>query len=229
MLEFNVGELTTRLRAALTVRGRMPLNLDEHVIPTVATADVTGPPWRRSPRGFYVASEASTSANGSAACVAVGPTPGSPPATYVITGYRIASTGFVTATPATAMADNSAVLYYSAGGFPAIVAPVEVSGTISEHYETPINPAQFVLPFIVRTGRVIGAITTLALPGIVDIDRRASIDTPGPWVPCNIVLRSDGTAVQSLVLGSLALATATETARVSLAVQGLFFPGAPTA
>ena len=30
MLEFNVGELASRLRRALGVRGRMPLGLDEH-------------------------------------------------------------------------------------------------------------------------------------------------------------------------------------------------------
>jgi hypothetical protein len=74
MLEFNVGELATRLRAALGVRGAMPLGLDEHCIPTVATADVTGPPFRRIPVRFNITADGVMATAGSPSiCYLTGP------------------------------------------------------------------------------------------------------------------------------------------------------------
>lgn len=45
-LEFQVGEVADRLRRGLTVRGRMPLELDERVVPVTLVEDVSLAPWR---------------------------------------------------------------------------------------------------------------------------------------------------------------------------------------
>lgn len=46
LLEFNVGELVTRLTRGLRVRGRVPLAIDDSVVGVVKLADLTRPPYR---------------------------------------------------------------------------------------------------------------------------------------------------------------------------------------
>jgi hypothetical protein len=46
-IEFNVGEFGRRLSRALTTRGRMPLDLDERLVPVVMTEDASGAPFRQ--------------------------------------------------------------------------------------------------------------------------------------------------------------------------------------
>lgn len=100
MLEFNVGEVVTRLRAAFGVRGRMPLGLDEHLVATVATGDVTVPPWRRAPvrlwGSLYVLNSTATQ---KAACFLQfkSATPG---AAFVLDTLVLSSGDFITATGA---------------------------------------------------------------------------------------------------------------------------------
>lgn len=48
LLEFNVGELVTRLTRGLRVRGRVPLALDDSVVGVAILADLTRPPYRLS-------------------------------------------------------------------------------------------------------------------------------------------------------------------------------------
>jgi hypothetical protein len=45
-LDIQSGSLADRIRRALGLRGRMPLKLDETVVPTVETASLTLPPYR---------------------------------------------------------------------------------------------------------------------------------------------------------------------------------------
>lgn len=52
-LEFNVGEFARRLSRALTVRGRMPLDLDERLVPTVLTEDASQAPFRQRGQRWY--------------------------------------------------------------------------------------------------------------------------------------------------------------------------------
>lgn len=46
-LPFNVGEISARLRRALSVRGRMPLDLDERVAIQITGLDAAVAPWRQ--------------------------------------------------------------------------------------------------------------------------------------------------------------------------------------
>lgn len=51
LLDFNVSELVTRTRAALGVRGRMPLAMEDSVAPVMSVLDVDRSPYRRN--GMY--------------------------------------------------------------------------------------------------------------------------------------------------------------------------------
>ena len=53
-LPFNVGELATRLRRGLGVRGRIPLDVDERVIAAAGVSDLTTPPYRTPDVGGIV-------------------------------------------------------------------------------------------------------------------------------------------------------------------------------
>lgn len=51
-LDFGVGELAARVRRALSVRGRMPLDLDERLSINVQSIDVGISPWRQDGFGW---------------------------------------------------------------------------------------------------------------------------------------------------------------------------------
>lgn len=53
-LEFNVGELSARVRRALGVRGRMPLDIDERAAINIGAMDVDRAPFRADGARFYV-------------------------------------------------------------------------------------------------------------------------------------------------------------------------------
>lgn len=52
-LDFGVGEIASRVRRALTVVGRMPLDLDERLGVQVQAYDVERSPWRSDGARFY--------------------------------------------------------------------------------------------------------------------------------------------------------------------------------
>ena len=53
-LDFNVAEIATRLRRALTVRGRIPLTVDETVVSVVTGQNLDVSPFRATGRSFRV-------------------------------------------------------------------------------------------------------------------------------------------------------------------------------
>lgn len=225
MLDFQIGELATRLRALLGVRGRMPLGLDEHVIPTILTADASGPPWRRAGYGFTASAMFTTAAVNNGATIALVPT--APSGTFVITGYQLAALSFVTATPTVAVVDNAAALWFSPAGAPAQVAPTGSFAISTEQYETPPNfvVGAYEVPLNILTGRTIGAFAAAQGDNLIAVDRRVALNSDGGWCPCEIVIRAAGGAVSALVATTLPLASATDTARVLLNVRGNFYPG----
>lgn len=47
LLDFNISELTTRLRAGLAVKGRMPMALEDMIAPTAQVINLDRPPYRK--------------------------------------------------------------------------------------------------------------------------------------------------------------------------------------
>ena len=133
MLEFNVGELASRLRRALGVRGRMPLGLDEHVIPTVHTADLAVPPWRTNPRriqGSYIVSLGAGTLKPQINVQWQNPltvTYGAKDV-FIVTGILLQPLSVVTAT-GVAVSGNLAIAQYLPATTPAAASPVSLFGT----------------------------------------------------------------------------------------------------
>lgn len=74
-LEFNVGELVTRVRRALAVRGRMPFDLDERAAVQLNVMDLDKAPWRSDGAAWAtLATQAASPANNSR--VFIGPITG---------------------------------------------------------------------------------------------------------------------------------------------------------
>jgi hypothetical protein len=213
MLEFNVGELATRLRSALTVRGRMPLGLDEVVIPTALTADVSGPPWRRNPVRGVAAWSSETAVVGSYASIelhlgTLGPVPEGN-TLFVLESIVLAGPSFVTAT---------GLLLPNAGAF-AHFLPVRTSALTfqpfitGERYPPSGTIDQNQLPGGLRNG------TALTDPAL-DAGRIAQVEAAG----------SIAMPLECVVLGTEAIrftaknpGSAANTSRVVVSVSGLFY------
>ena len=52
MLDFNISEMATRLKRGLSVRGRIPLTLDETNVGTYQLLNMDATPWRTTGRAF---------------------------------------------------------------------------------------------------------------------------------------------------------------------------------
>lgn len=90
-LQFNVGELANRVRGFLGVRGRIPLALDEQVVPVVRAGDSTRVPFRLNERRYGFGSGAITVASGATPRY-VGITPPQPAANgsqFVLEEFRV--------------------------------------------------------------------------------------------------------------------------------------------
>lgn len=53
VLDINIGELVNRFVRAFNVRGRVPLSLDDQVLPTILAYDATRSPFRQGERAFF--------------------------------------------------------------------------------------------------------------------------------------------------------------------------------
>ena len=78
-LDFNIGELVDRLRNLLKVRGRMPLDLDGRVVPTVRVGDATRAPWRLNERTYTAGGFVAVGAGVGATRFVTVSLPGTPP------------------------------------------------------------------------------------------------------------------------------------------------------
>lgn len=229
MLEFNVGELATRLRAALGVRGRMPLGLDEHIIPTAAVADVTGPPWRRNPVAAQAAMQFTSAGIGNAASIHLGfPTvPNildslfSTTSVFVLTGYSLQPLNTVLASGA-AVTVNSACAFLT----PQTVAAMPIGNSVNlvttERYGT-LSPSlsAYAIPLYLGGDTLAGG--GVPTPTSIQAGRIAQVQAgvvqPPVWTPCCIALRpGDG-----IRFFSQHLITATEGSALAVVVEGLYY------
>lgn len=223
MLEFNIGELTTRLRKALGVRGRMPLGLDEHVIPVTLTADVTGPPWRTNPSFAQGASRLGLPATnaGDYALVRL-----QYPATvsemergrsvFLVTGWMLQPNNTVIASGA-AVADNEALAIFRPSGA-GVSAGFRLTTT-----ERHAPAGTSIVPYLIPIELVQLSVPT-SPPSPVSTDGllqwvRAGVVQPPAFVPTETLLRP-GDAIE---FWSTTITSATNSSGLIVTVQGLFY------
>jgi len=144
MLEFNVGELATRLRSGLGVRGRIPLGLDEHVVPTVSVADVSGAPFRRSVFRISGGTTLLTGTVGEHATLGVQWDPvRALGATFVVDRIDVSRRDIITATGApSAKTGYVGVSLLETSPTPSVIAP-NVRGLITEVYPPSLAIANY--------------------------------------------------------------------------------------
>jgi len=140
-LEFNVGEVVDRVRRALGVRGRMPLDMDERLAINVQAVDVDASPFRTTGARFYgrdTITPVAAQFTASLLSFTSGP---NPPATHVVDGVWIHNT------EATAQAYDIGPGALAATGFnrtlryPELGAPIGVSGPAqANQYSGAANP-----------------------------------------------------------------------------------------
>lgn len=221
MLEFNVGELATRLRTALGVRGRIPLGLDEHVIPTSIVADVTVAPWRTNPVFSQGAVYCEVATPGDYAVVTLAFLPGTiqtKASVFVLTGWTLQPLSFVTAT-GIAVANNAALARWNPTGAiaGAPTAPSELIST--ERRNVPPGPSlvPWELPLVLYpSGTALPA--AINDPGQLQYTKAGSVQPP-IFMPTEVLIRPG----QSINFYSTHAATATETSALAVEVQGLYY------
>lgn len=218
MLEFNVGEVVTRLRIALGVRGRMPLGLDEVVIPTIRVEDLGRPPFRVQPvefHGYVAVTTAAATAGRQArvACALNAPIAGT---VAVIRRYRVQVSSFVTATGALDPAMQGWDLQLYNGPTSNLVA-VQVAQTTERYAAAALNGTNTDVQMLDNAG-------TLAPPVLTTVAIDGGNAAPGglaPWVDCNIPLYNNlGIFAETTVIS-----TATSQCRIALSVQGEIYSG----
>lgn len=220
MLEFNIGELATRLRTALGVRGRIPLGLDEHVIPVTIAARVDTPPWRKNPvlgqSGLY----AETAVSGrtqiiSLAFRSIGAGVYNYRASvFVLTGWCIQPLSFVTATPTVAATGNKVTAVFDPAGTNALGAANKLITTEREAIDPAASLTPYELPISLRTGNVVGSPPTVGVLGV----SQAGVVQPAVWTPQELLIRQ-GQQVDFWAIP----ASATVTSALAVQVQGLFY------
>lgn len=217
MLEFNVGELVTRLRTSLGVRGRMPLGLDEVVIPTTLVEEVNRAPFRVQPIEFHGYWQVQTAAGlaGRGARVACY-LPNTPPGVVaVIRRYRVQVSSFVSASGALDPALQGWTLFFWNGPETRVAATVACQ--TSERYAAGFNATNC----DVNMGDNNNGVSPVPVATTVAID--GGYCAPGgfaPWVDCNIPLY--GTLG---IMASSVDSSATGQARLALSVQGDLYTG----
>lgn len=219
MLEFNVGELATRLRSALGVRGRIPLGLDEHVIPVAITADVNAPPWRTNPvfaQASFTWAETSAGLHARIflawSTATIGPNRNS---VFILTGFQIQPLSLTTATQA-AVAANGAVATWD----PIVGGVAGIPLITTERRSVPIGPSlvPWELPLHLAGGGTLTAPDPAAAGTLAHV--RAGAVQPPVFVPSQTLLRPG----QGIVFTSTAPAVAgTSSSGLIINVQGLFF------
>lgn len=214
MLEFNVGELTTRLRRALGVRGRMPLGLDEHTIAAVITADVTTPPWRSNPVFCQGASSHVVATGGNRATLALGwqDSPLNLSSVFVMTGYALQPVNTVIASGA-AVAVNEAYGYWSPGA--GLLTGGRTLITTERTGSPPDAIAPYRVPLALKTGSVLGGLTGGEQVALV----RSGTVQPPVWTDCQTVLRPG----DQFVFSSTTAGDGTNQSSLIVTVRGLFF------
>lgn len=222
MLEFNVGELATRLRKALGVRGRMPLGLDEHVVPVTIAADLSGAPWRTNPVHGEGAQNAVfgnlATSDWLIAGVEFPVTPGAENSIFVVTGYRLSPIRYTTATGA-ALPFNSATGHFRPNGKTAgLVGGGTTNPLITTERLAPVGTSLVPYQLAVRCygGR---NPNQPSADGLFSYEKAGNVQ-PAPFIPTEIALRP-GQALE-WVHEAQAAAT-TDTTGLVLSVQGLFY------
>lgn len=221
-LEFNVGELATRLRASLGVRGRMPLALDEYVIPVALAANVTTPPWRSNPR-FAQASLFAQLPAASGIRVSMSlrfQSAGSSAGrndVFVLTGFTVQPLNIVAATGA-ASPGNAAWVKYR----PATILSHSAQQTplISTEGTAPVTTLpQMQLPVVLgSTQSVIADNPDNSAEGMIWYGR-AGVVQPPVLIPTETLLRQG----DSIEFTTPLTAAATDSAGLAVQVQGLYY------
>lgn len=223
MLDFNVGELAARLRRALGVRGRMPLGLDEHVVPVTLTADVSIPPWRTNPVQGSGGNYDAVAVSGRYAWVSLlfrepgaGGTPDYGDSCFLVTGLSVQPLSFITATPGTPAVANVAQGFFSPT--PVLLGTQSQYLITTERQGVPLGApmAAWELPVQLRYSNGVGA-TGLPTSGRFGY-WRSGVVQPATWQETNILLRQ-GQALDFYA----SVASGTETSAVAVNVTGLFF------
>lgn len=224
MLEFNVGELTSRLRRALGVRGRMPLGLDEHVIPVALTADVSVPPWRTNPV-FATGGESavySNSTSGNRPLVRLEYPAGAAGGTqsvFIVTGWLAQPIAFVTATGA-ALSTNAVYAVFKPDGPTA----GDVGGTTrklitTERAAAPASLVPYQLPVTLKATQNSNSPPPGGAAGQVYYARQGVVQ-PASFYPVQIALRP-GQCIEFWQETDITVAANSE--GLSVSVQGLFY------
>lgn len=221
MLEFNVGELVTRLRRALGVRGRMPLGLDEHVIPVTLTADVSVPPWRTNPVYGQGGAYDSCAINARRAFIqlafrSVAANIPQRNSVFVLKGLSVQPMSFLTATPGTSAPVNQVDGFFK----PLLDVAVSLAGklvTTERSDAIGASLAPYELPIELRTANAAGISSALPTTGRIGL-WRSGVVQPAVWFPSELLLRYG----QSVDFYGTA-ASGTETSALAVTVQGLFY------
>jgi hypothetical protein len=209
VLDFNVGEAVTRLRNALGVRGRMPLGLDEHVVPTVTTADVTTPPWRRDGIRYIAAQRASTVTVGNFGQILFHLGFSDPNIVFVVDTIVLQALDFVIASGA--LLPNARAV----GNLAAVRQNSIVSTSVytAEKYPGPATTAELLLNAGFR-------FTDSATDPSIPVGRFVDLTGPGPLVlPCQLPI----SGTMELQFGSTNAATAANASALAVVVSGLVY------
>lgn len=222
MLEFNVGELVTRLRKALGVRGRMPLGLDEHVIPVTLTADVSGPPWRSNPvhgEGAVGSVHSNLASNDwVTAGIEFPQVAGAQSSIFVVTGYRIAPLRYTTATGAALPFNECSGYFRPNGKTSGLVGGGQTNPLITTERLAPVGTS--LVPYQLAVRCFGGRTPTMpSTTGQFSFEKTANVQ-PAPFVPTEIALRP-GQALEWVHAGQLSALT--DTTGLVLSIQGLFY------
>lgn len=209
MLDFNVGELVTRLRGALGVRGRMPLGLDEHVVPVVLGGNVSIPPWRRDGIRYSCAARASTATVGNFAQHLFHLGFSDPNLVFVVDTIVMQALDFVTASGAL-LPNARAVCNLAAVRQNSIVS---TSCYTAEKYPGPLTTAELLINVGLRS-------TDSSTDPSIPAGRVVELVGPGPLVfPCQLPI----SGTMELQFGSTNAATAANTSALAVAVSGLVY------
>lgn len=219
-LDFNVGELATRLRAALGVRGRIPLALDEYVIPVTVAANVTVPPWRRNPVFGQGSALITSPTVGNFARVVLtypaGGGSGGPNSVFILTAFSLQPLNLVAASGA-AIAANIATATFQPGGTAIGGSPVPLVTT--ERYDAvSVNMQPYQLPVGLLSAQNATAPPTQGASGNFHITRQSTL-VAAVWTPCEMAIRPG----QAIEFASQVPASATDLSGVQVNVQGLFY------
>lgn len=221
MLEFNVGELTTRLRRALAVRGRMAMGLEEYVIGTVQTANVSGAPFRTNPVFGQAAAYTAIATAGRYAQIKL-EYPSAYPgireldaSVFVVTGWMLQPLNFVTASGAAA-SQNTALAIFKPGGAGVTAGQPLISTERLAASGTSLSPYQ--LPVHLQTANTPSLPPAGTDPGILQWVRSGVVQPPA-FVPTETLLRP-GDLIE---FWSTVPADATHTSALALTVQGLLY------